>query len=179
MLSAAAANCLRRCCGYQFPRLGSMLMGWCLRRMPEEIDCELFPGICVNMNLQDLTQRSTFWQGSRYEAPTARILAEQGRGAKAFFDIGANYGFFAYWMLSRLPAIQVYAFEPNPRAFEMIRRTKIDNALARMHPQGIGLSDSAGNLPLHLGLEDSGHSTFANHPELNGSNRAEDSSAYL
>ena len=142
-------------------------MNWCLSHVPSAIDCELFPGIRLNMNLGDLTQRSTFWQGSRFEAPTAQILARFGAGAKVFFDIGSNYGFFSYWMLHRLPGIEVYAFEPNPKTFETMRRARLKNSLNRLHPQRVGLSDSVGRLDLHLGTKDSGHSTFAQHPDLN------------
>ncbi|MGB8466071.1 MAG: FkbM family methyltransferase, partial [Terrimicrobiaceae bacterium] len=98
------------------------------------------------MNLGDLTQRSTFWQGSRFEAPTAQILARFGAGAKVFFDIGSNYGFFSYWTLHRLPGIEVYAFEPNPKTFETMRRARLENSLNRLHPQRVGLSDSVGRL---------------------------------
>jgi FkbM family methyltransferase len=166
MLTSAFADSLRRRFGYQFPRLGARGMNWCLSRIPPAINCELFPGIRLNMNLGDLTQRSTFWQGSRFEAPTARILARSGAGAKVFFDIGSNYGFFSYWMLHRLPEIEVYAFEPNPETFETIRRAQLENALTRIHPQNVGLSDSVGSLDLHPGTQDSGHSTFARHPGL-------------
>ncbi|MGA7213953.1 MAG: hypothetical protein WBX20_07095, partial [Terrimicrobiaceae bacterium] len=42
-----------------------------------------------------------------------------------------------------------------------------ENSLNRLHPQRVGLSDSVGRLDLHPGTKDSGHSTFAQHPDLN------------
>jgi FkbM family methyltransferase len=157
----------RRCFGYKFPRLGAAANNWFFKLSPRFADVQLFPGIALGLDFRDLTQRTTYWQGSRFEYPTAHILAEWGkRGATTFFDIGANYGFFSYWMLSNFPRLDIYSFEPTPAVYQIIEKAKERNNLANLRPQALGLSDKAETLSLHLGVTDSGHSTFGDHPEL-------------
>jgi FkbM family methyltransferase len=130
-------------------------------------DVELFPGIRVTLDFADLTQFHTYWQGSRYEVPTPEVLADLGRGSVThFFDIGANYGFYSYWMLYRCPGIEVHLFEPNPISLSVAEEAKRRNSLQRLHLHEVGLSDERARLPLHLGREDSGHATFGPHPVL-------------
>jgi FkbM family methyltransferase len=155
---------IRRLCGYKFPRLGKYINRLFFTLLPYEIDTELFPNIHLMLNLKDLTQRTTYWQGSRFEYPTPQILSAWGGKAKAFFDIGSNYGFYSYWMLYSCSDILVYAFEPNPNTFSILESTKINNNLLRLNNYQIGLGNEVGILGLHPGIEDSGHSTFLPHP---------------
>jgi len=159
----------RRCFGYRFPRLGAAANNLFVKIAPRFIETDLFPGIAMRLDMRDLTQRATYWQGSRFEYPTAHILADWGnQGAAAFFDIGSNYGFFSYWMLSNFPQLVVYSFEPNPLTFKFVESVKTANRLGNLHPQAMGLSDARESLPLHLAVTDSGHSTFGDHPGLRG-----------
>jgi len=161
---------LRRQCGYKFPKLGAAANRLFFKVTPRLVETELFPGIRIQLDTQDLTQRTTYWQGNRFEYPTAQILAEWGKaGATMFFDIGANYGFFSYWMLSQFRNLAVHSFEPNPKPMGIIERTKARNGLENLHPQAMGLSDAKETLSLHLGTADSGHSTFGDHPEFRDS----------
>jgi hypothetical protein len=124
-------------------------MRWIIAQISREIECEIFPGIEVPLDLNDLTQRATFWQGDRFEKPTDQILEAYGRGDSHFFDIGSNYGFFSYWMLYKHSKISVYAFEPNPLTFGILQKMKTKNQLARFHPQHLGLAETPGMLQLH------------------------------
>jgi len=117
--------------------------------------------------------RATYWQGDRFERPTAQKLDRWAEDATHFFDIGSNYGFFSFLMLSHRPALEVHAFEPNPATFARLDAARIANRLATLHTWNIGLSDSQGKLALHSGVGDSGHSTFGPHPGLSESNLAE------
>ena len=157
---------IRKWNGYKFPRLGSAAFRGFFKIMPEQITTELFPDIIVNLNTRDSTQRATYWQGERFEFPTAQVLASWGKECTVFFDIGSNYGFFSYWMLTQNPRIQVHAFEPNPKTFEFVQNVKRQNSLNRFHAWNLGLGDVEARLELHPGLEDSGHSTFGAHPGL-------------
>ena len=167
------ANSIRKSFGYQFPRLGRLAMDLFYRLMPDKFDAQLFPGINAVLSKQDLTQRSTYWQGKRFENPTATILESWiTEDTTHFFDIGSNYGFFSYWMLTRSKSIIVNSFEPNPSTYSIVREIKRRNNLARLHPWNIGLGESASILALHLGTVDSGHSTFGENPELHASSIA-------
>ncbi len=169
MIRAKAMNTLRRACGYRFPRLGLLAYRTFFRLMPAEVDAELLPGIQVHLDLRDLTQQTTYWQGGRFEHPTPAILAEWGQaGAECFFDIGSNYGFFSYWMYSRCPNLRIHAFDPNPKTYGILQSIVQRNNLQRITRHHLGLADAPGKLRLNPGRKDSGHSTFGNHPELAG-----------
>jgi FkbM family methyltransferase len=173
MFDPRFANNLRRLFGYRFPPTGSQAMRWIIAHIPRHIECEIFPGIEVPLDMNDLTQRATFWQGDRFEKPTAQIMEAYGRGASRFFDIGSNYGFFSYWMMYKHSQISVHAFEPNPLTFELLQKIRTKNQLARFHPQHLGLAEAPGVLQLHAGEVDSGHSTFTDHPQLTNTPVAE------
>ncbi|MFZ0616996.1 MAG: FkbM family methyltransferase [Chthoniobacterales bacterium] len=160
-------NGLRRRLGYRFPQLGIRAMNLFYKFMPATFEADLFPGINAVLNKNDLTQRSTYWQGSRFEYPTASIMDSWVTPETThFFDIGSNYGFFSFWMISQNPSLSVHAFEPNPTTFAAISAIKKENALGQLHLWNIGLGDVSEKLSLHPGSDDSGHSTFGNHPGL-------------
>jgi FkbM family methyltransferase len=160
---------VRRRCGYRFPPLGGTASRLVTDALPARVQTELFPGIRAELDLSDGTQRSTYWQGERAEYPTAPVLHEWARaGATAFFDIGANYGFFSFMMASRHPSLDVYAFEPHPGTYRRLDGIRADNALANVRTYNIGLGDEPALLTLHPGVSDAGHSTFLSHPELHG-----------
>ncbi|MCX5814644.1 MAG: FkbM family methyltransferase [Proteobacteria bacterium] len=158
-------NNVRKACGYQFPRLGKFGFNLFFKFVPSRIKCELFQGIWINFNFKDSTQRATFWQGQRFEFPTAAVLKDWG-GGKRFFDIGANYGFYSFLMLHQLRDVTVYAFEPNHITFRHLESTKSVNSLDRLNIFNCGLGSKREYLELHPGVDDSGHSTFLNHPEF-------------
>lgn len=154
--------------GYRFPRLGplffkafSVMTGNRVRLV------ELFPGIWVELDLGDLTQRTTYWQGRRYERPTAGVLCQWARDPRCtgFFDIGSNYGFYSFMILSQSP-LEVHAFDPNPHNYMGVRNAKARNNLVSLHPHHLGLSDKNETLVLHHGVIDRGHSTFLVNPGL-------------
>jgi len=163
---------LRQLCGYGFPPMGRRLQAAVVSRCPQTIRTTLHPGIAVTLDLRDETQRSTWWRGMRFEYPTGQTLcAWSSDSDSVFFDIGSNYGFFSLMLLSRNPHLRVHAFEPNPRTFAHLTRTKTENGLDRLTLWNLGVSDGSGTLSLRCGKADSGHSTFGEHPGLdpNGS----------
>ena len=166
-LIVQATSGIRKAFGYRFPRLGQHAMNAFFSMMPGKFDALLFPGIWAELHKSDLTQRSTYWQGTRFESPTAQILQSWiNSDTTHFFDIGSNYGFFSYWMLSQESMLKVHSFEPNPATFDIVQKIKVRNSLDRLYPWNMGLGDVSAKLSLHPGTEDSGHSTFGNHPEL-------------
>ena len=154
-------NTVRKLCGYKFPRSGKLIFNSFFKMAPKNITCELFPGIIVKLNLNDLTMRATFWQGDRFEFPTTAVFKSWG-GVK-FFDIGANYGFYSLLILHKINNIMVYAFEPNAMTFRHLESTKISNRLDRLRIFNCGLGSKNEHLELHPGTDDAGHSTFLNH----------------
>ena len=158
---------LRRICGYQMPRLGNLAFRSFFKICPEQIESEIFPGITVRMNFkEDETAQATWWQGYRYEQPMPRVVRDFcSKDVKAFFDIGANYGFYSYLVLSNCPRVSVYAFEPNPKHFKTLTGTLAKNSLEkRFFPQQIGLSDENDELNLTM-ITGHGSATLAVHPD--------------
>lgn len=168
MIQQGDVNCMidavRRMLGYQLPRLGPVGFKVFSRCCPKRIDTELLPGIKTTLDLSDEIQRSVYWQGKRYERATLNMLSAHGPDCCRFFDIGANFGFVSYVMLSRCDSLRIYAFEPNPTLFRTMKLTKERNTLARFTPVHAGLGSEAGEVTLHVSSVNSGHSTFGAHP---------------
>ena len=174
MMMMKVVDSIRRLCGFRFPPLGGAAFRTAFLLLPDRANVELVPGIHADVDFRDETMRATYWQGERFERPTAQILKDWVMaGATRFFDIGSNYGFFSYLLLSHSTWMEVHAFEPNPFTFAKIESIKEANSLARLHPTNIGLGDERARLSLHPGVADSGHSTFGAHPELAGASLGE------
>jgi FkbM family methyltransferase len=159
---------LRRFCGYSMPRLGLWAFHLYFRLAPSPAIKELFPGIRVKLDFADESCRAAWWNGFRYEAPLPDQLRRLcSDGVDAFFDIGANIGFFSYLVLAYCKDIEVFAFEPNPINFALLLDAKGRNLLDRFHPLQIGLADAPGELELTVDPASSGHSTLApGHPDF-------------
>lgn len=155
------ADYLRRFCGYRFPPLGSLGHKLIMQALPSKIQTKLFPGVTAELDLREEVQRTTYWFGTRYERPTPQILRMWGGNANAFFDVGANYGFFTFYMHAFCPGIQIHAFEPNPKPFsrlsDICQLSKLKDI--RLHP--FGLSDIEGEFPFYALESNSGHSGFS------------------
>ncbi len=158
---------LRKFFGYRMPRTGKLAHELFFRLAPRRCSIELFPGIQGTLDLTDAIQRATLWSGHQYEAPTAEILKTWAdQGATHMFDIGANYGFFSYLIKNHSPSIEVTSFEPNPPLYQKLNQIISENGLPKMRAVPFGLSNTEAVLPLHIGIEDSGHTTFGAHPGL-------------
>lgn len=160
---------LRALMGYRFPHLGRRVFEAIFHCLPSQLEVELFPNLYVDLNLRDGTQKTTYWQGVRYEHPAARMLANWVRDGAVFFDIGANYGFFSYWMLSQGNPVTVYAFDPVPENAARMERARQRNGLAhRFTIVECAMGDTVTTMSLQTGEDDSGFSTLGDHPGLTG-----------
>ena len=160
---------LRAMMGHRFPPMGMRVFDFFFRHIPAVAEVELFPGIRVEMDFSDATQKATYWQGARFEYPATRRLAGWAREGTVFFDIGANYGFFSYWMLSHSPFVTVYAFDPLSRNMAIMARTRERNKLeSRFMFTECALGDETAKMTLRTSDQDSGHSSLGCHPGLKG-----------
>ncbi len=151
----------RQLCGYRFPRLGPVAFARILQALPPTIETRLFPGIKAVLDLRDETQRTTYWFGTRFEAPTPGILREWASEATHFFDIGSNYGFYSFFLHSAFSHLHIYPFEPNPASFRRLTEICSLNHTVRIHPQAYGLSDEDKRLEFLQLTDNTGHSSFA------------------
>ena len=81
------------------------------------------------------------------------------RPGDCVFDVGANIGMFSLFILHTFPEVRVYAFEPAPPLFELLRaNTESFGARVRLFP--FGLSDRPGTASLTYYPNTTGMSSF-------------------
>lgn len=164
---ASCADAIRRAGGHKFPPLGAAAYRAFFRWAPRRLHTELLPGVQATLDLTEGTQQATYWLGDRFEAPTPAVL--RGWTAPAgsvFFDIGSNYGWFSLFLSVAHPGLTVHAFEPNPETFARLDHIAEENGLRGIRRWRLALGEAAGEAELHPGIEDSGHSTLGDHPDL-------------
>ncbi len=109
-----------------------------------------------------------FWRGTEYYEPiTTLLLQELARDGGAFLDVGANIGFYSLVLAASRPAVEVIAFEPNPKNFELLRQNVRVNRFPQVKCEPLALSDVEGTTALYLSASDmsaSLESDFDAHP---------------
>jgi FkbM family methyltransferase len=81
------------------------------------------------------------------------------RPGDCVFDVGANIGMFSLSILHRFPEVRVFAFEPAPPLFELLR-TNTESFGARVKLFPFGLSDRPGTASLTYYPNTTGMSSF-------------------
>jgi FkbM family methyltransferase len=162
-----ALDKLRAMMGFQFPPLGPL--GFRIFRaisVGKKFESRFFHNMIVPVDFSDVIQAAAYWRGNRYEKPTPQMIAHliKQHQLTCFFDIGANFGFFSYYIKSKFPSIEVFSFEPGPANFSKMEQVKEMNQLGGFTPQNLGLGDTNGRLSFNLTLTDSGHSSFGKNP---------------
>jgi len=96
-----------------------------------------------------------FWRGTEYYEPiTTLVLQELVRPGDTFLDAGANIGFYSLVLSISQPGLQVIAFEPNPKAHELLKANAAANQLWQIVCAPLALSDTTGTARLHLSASD-------------------------
>ncbi len=86
-----------------------------------------------------------------YEKAALDFLSSSARAGTTVFDVGANIGLISVPILSRCPRVRVVSFEPVPRVFECLTRTRQDSPYQdRWELRPLGLSDRAGRQEFFL-----------------------------
>jgi FkbM family methyltransferase len=143
-----------------FPRLLSLVRDrwhplWRLRRSPlyrrfqNRFDCTVdtrIPATGIRVAVKLLRDASWIANPAALE-PEIRaaftLVLDTFRPA-VFWDIGANIGFYS-WFVRQHPSVeQVLMFEPDPTNFALIQRTIRKNAIANCDAHNIALSDRTG-----------------------------------
>lgn len=68
-----------------------------------------------------------------------------------FLDVGAAFGDFAIWVAHRLPRSKVYACEPFPGSFELLRQNLELNHIGNVQPLPYALGARSGPMRLYPG----------------------------
>jgi FkbM family methyltransferase len=154
-----AIELVRRRNGHAVPRTGAFVHRVVARALPERADVELLPGVRAELDLRQPVELQSWWQGGRFEHPTTERLDAWAGAGTAFFDIGANYGFFSLRAV-HAGCPEVHAFEPNPELHARLVATALRNGLASLHAHHLGLADAPGRIDLQVRDADLGHSSF-------------------
>ena len=62
-----------------------------------------------------------------------------------FWDVGANFGLFTFFLRAAAPDLKVEAFEPDPDYLALLERTVEDHGLDRVRVHAVALSDHEGS----------------------------------
>lgn len=85
-----------------------------------------------------------------YEKQDADIFLSLFKEDTVFFDIGSHVGFYSIAAAKKNPNIKIYAFEPIPATFDLLKKNIFLNQLSNIYPFNIGLLDE--NKELHFFL---------------------------
>jgi FkbM family methyltransferase len=97
-------------------------------------------------NACEYTLEMAFILGEMYSIPECHIEA-----GDIVFDVGAHFGFFSYYAVQK-GAKEVYAFEPNPYVFEILKK-HAEMWSNKIKPYQLALSDKNGEADLFIADE--------------------------
>lgn len=94
----------------------------------------------------------------QFSDPTERrLLIEALRPGGTFFDIGANVGFYSFWVWSHFKdQVRIEAFEPDPEICRRIRFNMAANDIHSLNLNPLALSDRSGVARLKIGEKNRG-----------------------
>jgi len=97
----------------------------------------------------------------RWDGAERAVLADRLRPGSTFVDVGANFGGYTWWVLSRLGRrVRVLAFEPDPELFEGLRFNLASNAFDNVTVLPFAVGTEVGTLELHVSLENRGQNSL-------------------
>ena len=87
----------------------------------------------IFINANDMGSPANLMNGGQWEEENIDVLFSFLKSDTVFLDIGANIGFFTLKLGRRLgPRGKVYAFEPHPQLYELLRRNVFINGLEEL-----------------------------------------------
>src|SRR5207249_1004180 len=91
--------------------------------------------------------------GERGPLELAAVLPQE---SDAFVDIGANVGYFTFYVRCRLPTRKpIYFFEPDPDLYGLIERNVALSSLVNVHGSSNAVAAKTGRVNFYKNLSDS------------------------
>ena len=113
-----------------------------------EVIVPLRPGFQMALDLSEATQREIYYFGT-YERKESALVRRILRPGDAFWDVGANLGYYALLGSACVGAAgRVVAFEPFPPAWERLRRNAGLNGFEQIRLVNAAASNLVGTAPL-------------------------------
>jgi FkbM family methyltransferase len=125
-------------------------------------------GHLIHLDARDTSLMPSLVAYGYWEAGVTRALLRLLRPGQRVIEVGAHVGYYTLLFASRVgPTGSVTAFEPNPRAAELLRRNVAANGLARaVRVVPMAVSDRPGRVTLHrLARQQGSSSIYAFGPE--------------
>ena len=123
-------------------------------------------GYLMTLDLSNWSERQTYFLGRFYDLPTQLFMKAAIKPGDSFIDVGANIGMISL-LAARLVGEEgsIYAFEPNPIAFERSQAVFAQNQLQqiKLYPWGLGAQQS--ELTLSVITAHTGMGTLAQVPQ--------------
>lgn len=86
-----------------------------------------------------------------------RMLVDHLKLGGVFFDIGANAGFYSFWVWAHFRnKVRIEAFEPDPELCGRIRFNIATNGIQSLHLNPLAISDHCGTAQLVIGAKNRG-----------------------
>jgi len=125
-------------------------------------------GHLIHLDTRDTSLMPSLVAYGYWEAGVTRTILRLLRPGQRVVEVGANVGYYTLLFASRVgPTGSVTAFDANPRAVDLLRRTLAANGLAtaaRVVPMAVG--DRPGRVTLHrLARQQGSSSIYAFGPE--------------
>ena len=87
-----------------------------------------------------------------YEEPLTNFLVQslEFEDGDIVFDVGANIGWYSCVLSRHAPGADIFAFEPDPENFELLRDNVERNSCDGIHPVRMGVGERTETRTLHL-----------------------------
>ena len=106
-------------------------------------------GLKMQCDLTEMLQRQLYFFGTYFlEEQNLDCWANESRGAKVVFDVGANVGIFSLAALAVQRNLTVHAFEPTPEIAAHLRETAALNGLNKLHVHPVAVFNDNGHATL-------------------------------
>jgi FkbM family methyltransferase len=117
-------------------------------------------------NPTSFATKKLFWDNIEgFEFNSVKVFCKLVKHSKVFFDIGSNIGYYSLLASSITnKAMSVYAFEPMPDAFNLLKQNIDINGFTNIKAFQLALSNSTGEATFYL----IPNKKFENFPQLTG-----------
>jgi len=120
----------------------------------DSMELELAPVRLHHFSKADSMHRQIAWVGF-YELRLSKRIARLAATEGMLFDVGANIGYFSLLWAAAHPANRVFAFEPSPMVFEMLKGNVEEAGLgSNIQAHKVALSKETGVAEFDTGPND-------------------------
>jgi len=120
-------------------------------------------GYPILVNVQDYGLGTLLYLKAIYAPAREARIATLVKEGDTVIDVGANIGYFTLFLRSLVGASgKVYAFEPDPRNFNLLKKTVEHNGWTNVVAEQMAVANRNGKLTLYQGREWTGNSLTPN-----------------